>query len=106
MQQAEFKQVQQEGELRRVTEEFKKYQKDANTLMAENIKRQSDLKKTDEAKKQEIASLQEYQSNLQEQIMDYAAQIQRAEAESEKLLEHVTELQSDLNKKDQMIESL
>jgi len=39
MQQAEFKQVQQEGELRRVTEEFKKYQKDANTLMAENIKR-------------------------------------------------------------------
>lgn len=75
MQQAEFKQVQQEGELRRVTEEFKKYQKDANTLMAENIKRQSDLKKTDEAKKQEIASLQEYQSNLQEQIMDYAAQI-------------------------------
>ena len=106
MQQAEFKQVQQEGELRRVTEEFKKYQKDANTLMAENIKRQSDLKKTDEAKKQEIASLQEYQSNLQEQIMDYAAQIQQAEAESEKLLEHVTELQSDLNKKDQMIESL
>ena len=92
MQQAEFKQVQQEGELRRVTEEFKKYQKDANTIMAENIKRQSDLKKTDEAKKQEIASLQEYQSNLQEQIMDYAAQIQRAEAESEKLLEHVTEL--------------
>ena len=92
MQQAEFKQVQQEGELRRVIEEFKKYQKDANTLMAENIKRQSDLKKTDEAKKQEIASLQEYQSNLQEQIMDYAAQIQRAEAESEKLLEHVTEL--------------
>ena len=50
MQQAEYKQVQQEGELRRVTEEFKKYQKDANTLMAENIKRQSDLKKTDEAK--------------------------------------------------------
>ena len=92
MQQAEFKQVQQEGELRRVTEEFKKYQKDANTLMAENIKRQSDLKKTDEAKKQEIASLQEYQSNLQEQIMDYAAQIQQAEADSEKLLEHVTEL--------------
>lgn len=92
MQQAEFKQVQQEGELRRVTEEFKKYQKDANTLMAENIKRQSDLKKTDEAKKQEIASLQEYQSNLQEQIMDYAAQIQQAEAESEKLLEHVAEL--------------
>ena len=92
MQQAEFKQVQQEGELRRVIEEFKKYQKDANTLMAENIKRQSDLKKTDEAKKQEIASLQEYQSNLQEQIMDYAAQIQQAEAESEKLLEHVTEL--------------
>lgn len=92
MQQAEFKQVQQEGELRRVTEEFKKYQKDANTIMAENIKRQSDLKKTDEAKKQEIASLQEYQSNLQEQIMDYAAQIQQAEAESEKLLEHVAEL--------------
>ena len=92
MQQAEFKQVQQEGELRRVIEEFKKYQKDANTLMAENIKRQSDLKKTDEAKKQEIASLQEYQSNLQEQIMDYAAQIQQAEAESEKLLEHVAEL--------------
>ena len=92
MQQAEFKQVQQEGELRRVTEEFKKYQKDANTLMAENIKRQSDLKKTDETKKQEIASLQEYQSNLQEQIMDYAAQIQQAEADSEKLLEHVTEL--------------
>ncbi len=92
MQQAEYKQVQQEGELRRVTEEFKKYQKDANTLMAENIKRQSDLKKTDEAKKQEIASLQEYQSNLQEQIMDYAAQIQQAEAESEKLLEHVAEL--------------
>ena len=92
MQQAEFKQVQQEGELRKVTEEFKKYQKDANTLMAENIKRQSDLKKTDEAKKQEIASLQEYQSNLQEQIMDYAAQIQQAEAESEKLLEHVAEL--------------
>ena len=92
MQQAEYKQVQQEGELRRVSEEFKKYQKDANTLMAENIKRQSDLKKTDEAKKQEIASLQEYQSNLQEQIMDYAAQIQQAEAESEKLLEHVAEL--------------
>ena len=92
MQQAEFKQVQQEGELRRVTEEFKKYQKDANTIMAENIKRQSDLKKTDETKKQEIASLQEYQSNLQEQIMDYAAQIQQAEADSEKLLEHVTEL--------------
>ncbi len=92
MQQAEYKQVQQEGELRKVTEEFKKYQKDANTLMAENIKRQSDLKKTDEAKKQEIASLLEYQSNLQEQIMDYAAQIQQAEAESEKLLEHVAEL--------------
>ncbi len=92
MQQAEYKQVQQEGELRRVSEEFKKYQKDANTLMAENIKRQSDLKKTDEAKKKEIASLQEYQSNLQEQIMDYAAQIQQAEAESEKLLEHVAEL--------------
>ena len=50
MQQAEYKQLQQEGELRKVTEEFKKYKTDANTLMMGHMKRQSELKKTDDAK--------------------------------------------------------
>jgi len=41
-------------------EEFKKYKADANKLMMENLKRQSELKKNDEAKNLQIASLTEY----------------------------------------------
>lgn len=60
MQQAEFTQVQTEGELKRVTEEFKQYKINANNLMMEHMKRQSDLKKADESKTKDIAALQEY----------------------------------------------
>lgn len=71
--------------------------------MMENLKRQSELKKTDEAKNLEIATLTEYQSNLQEQIVDYASQIQKLESETEKLIEHVQELQGELNVKEQQL---
>lgn len=46
-QRAEFKQVQLEGQLLQAQESIDKYKKDANQIMAEHMKRNSDLRQQD-----------------------------------------------------------
>ena len=45
------------GDLKSAQDELKKYKQDANKLLSEGIKRQSDLKKSEEAKDRQIKTL-------------------------------------------------